>query len=215
VRGPVRKLAQWLVVAGCLGLSAGCGVLDQLGGRSSRNKAPALAPTISSEGQIVLSHLDYLAQVVRASPAARAEIVDYARRTAAVDPTVTNQLRYALVLALPGVAGSDTAAARTELSALLASPERLLPAEQALAQVMLRDVDARLALLNENEQLSLKASSELRAREQALTRRLQAQAADIERLQQEVEEAEAKLKAVAELEKSLAQRQAAPKEPQP
>jgi hypothetical protein len=168
-----------------------------------------------SEGQIVLSHLDYLYQVTRASPADQAGMVDDARRAAATDPTVINQLRYALVLALPGVAGSDSAAARTELNALLASPERLLPAEQALAQVMLRDVDARLTLVSENEQLGLKASSDLRAREQALTRRLQVQAADIERLQQAVEEAEAKLKAVAELEKSLAERQAAPKGPQP
>ena len=211
----MRKLAQWLLVAGCVGLSAGCGVLDQLGGGSSRNKAPALAPTTSSEGQVVLSHLDYLAKAVQASPADQAGIVDDARRAAAADPTVTNQLRYALVMTLPGVAGSDTATARAELNALLASPERLLPAERALAEVMLRDVNARLALLNENEQLSLKASSELRAREQALNRRLQAQAADIERLQQAVEEAEAKLKAVAELEKSLAQRQVAPKGPQP
>lgn len=207
--------ARLLLVASCIGLAAGCGLVDELGGRSARNKTPTLAPAPSPEGRIVMAHLDYLARAAAASPAGQAEMVDEARRAAAVEPTTTNQLRYALVLALPGVASSNSATARTELSALLASPERLLPAERALAEVMLRDVDTRLALLSENEQLGLKASSELRAREQALSRRLQAQAADIERLQRQVEEAEAKLKAVAELEKSLAERQAAPKGSQP
>jgi hypothetical protein len=211
----VRRTVQWFLVTGCIGLAAGCGVLDDFHLRSSRSKAPVQTPQPAPEGPVVLAHLGQLTRAAEASPAGQAEIVDEARRTAATDPTATHRLRYALILSLPGIAGADAAAARTELSALLASPDGLLAAEQALAQVMLRDVNARLALLSENEQLGVKAGSELRAREQALTRRLQAQAADIERLQQEVEEAEAKLKAVAELEKSLAERQAAPKGPQP
>jgi hypothetical protein len=89
----------------------------------------------------------------------------------------------------------------------------MLPAEQALAYVMFQDVSARLALQSENQRLTADAGSRNDQRVQALNRRLQAQATENAKLKQELDEARAKLEAVAALERSLAERQIQPRTP--
>jgi hypothetical protein len=194
---------------------AGCSLVEDGGmfGRKPKSEPPAAVAPL--ESQLALEHLDLLERLSTASPAGQAEIVELVRREVEVQPGISNQLRYALVLALPGHAGSDPVAARTALGTLLATPERLLPAEQALARVMLQDVNARLALLSENQNLFAEARQEGEERAQALNRRLQAQSAENARLKQELQDALAKLEAVADLERSMAERQAAPKVRQP
>ena len=87
----------------------------------------------------------------------------------------------------------------------------MLPAEQALAYVMFQDVNARLSLVAENQRLVAEAGNrEDRDRLQAANRRIQAQAAENARLKAELDQARAKLEAVAALERSLAERQATP-----
>lgn len=81
--------------------------------------------------------------------------------------------------------------------------------------VMLQDINARLALLSENQRLVAEGDREDKERLQALNRRLQAQSVENARLKQELDEALAKLEAVADLERSLAERQTGPKGTQP
>lgn len=97
-------------------------------------------------------------------------------------------------------------AARDRLGALLAGPELLLPAEVAIANVMQREVDARIALEVTNKRLATESSVQEQSQVQALTRRLQSQTAEIARLRQELSEALAKLEAVATLERNIAER---------
>ena len=134
---------------------------------------------------------------------------------AELSPTSSNRLRHALVLGLPGHAASDPNAARNALDTLLGAPDGLLPAELALAQVARRDVDARLTLLSENQRLVTEAGREEKERQKTLNRRLQAQDEEITRLRKELDEALAKLEAVADLERNMAERKVEPKGRQP
>lgn len=203
-----RTLAPCVFV---LALLAGCNVIDDLGARGAATE-PVL-PTPGPEATLVFDYLSTLETLDRGTPAEQAEIAERARRAASLEPTTANRLRYALVLGLPGHGATDAASARTELGVLLATPERMLPAEVALATVMLRDVNTRLALESENQRLSNQAGRTERDQVQALTRRLQAQASENARLKQQLDEALAKLEAVAALERSLAERQNGPRTP--
>lgn len=198
-----------IALAAATALAAGCSLLETGGGRAEPEPAPSLAP----EAQLVIDYLATLERLAKAAPAEQAEIAQFARRAFELDPTTANHLRHALILALPGHAASDQTAARVELGALLATPERMLPAEQALAYVMYQDVSARLALQSENQRLAADAGSREDQRVQALNRRLQAQAAENAKLKADLEEARAKLEAVAALERSLAERQIQPRTP--
>jgi hypothetical protein len=196
-----------------LGLSAGCSIFDGFG-----QKPPETAPTpaLTLEAKRALDYLDLLDRLAAASPAEQAEIAEQARRVAELSPTPSNRLRQALVLGLPGHAASDPNAARNALDTLLSAPDgRLLPAELALAQVARRDVDARLTLLSENQRLVTEAGREERERQKTLNRRLQAQDEEITRLRKELDEALAKLEAVADLERNMAERKVEPKGRQP
>lgn len=196
-----------------LALSSGCTLLDDF--RQPPPPAPDGASTAAAyEAQTVLGYLTLLDQLARGNPSQQAEIVGQTRHAADSAPTLTNRLRYALVLALPGHASSDPLAAREALTSALSRPEGLLPTEAALAYLALQDVNARLALLSENETLTT-ASRDDKERTQALNRRLQVQVAENARLKQELDDALAKLEAVADLERSLAERQVAPKGSQP
>jgi len=197
------------VALATVALTAGCSLFEGLG---SDPDVPVSSPSLAPEAALVMDHLAVLERLTRAGPAEQAEIAEQARRAADLDPTIAHQLRWGLVLALPGHGGSDPGAARSALGELLASPERLLPAELALAYVTYQEVNARLALLAENQRLSTADTGlEDRERLQAANRRLQAQAAENARLKQELDEARAKLEAVADLERSLAERQAVPR----
>jgi hypothetical protein len=125
-------------------------------------------------------------------------------------PTPTRRLRYACLLATPDHAGSDPNAARSLLDDLIAAPTTLGPAELALAQALRREVDARLSLdaalqasLRDVQSAAGVAETE---RVAAANRRIQALTTENARLKRELDEALAKLEAIAELERSLVNR---------
>jgi len=82
----------------------------------------------------------------------------------------------------PGHGGSDPAAAQKLLAQLLASPELLLPPEQALAQVELAQVELRIVLTEENRRLQQESARNDRERTAAAARRLQAEVDENKRL---------------------------------
>ena len=187
-------------------------MLDRFG-RDQDDAAPS-APTLTPNAQVALEHLAALEQLALASPADQALMIARARAAAEADPRIVNRLRHALLLSLPGSVASDPALARGMLQALLAEePAMLLPAELMLARIALRHVDAQQALAAENQQLANAANRTERERTRDFNRRLQAQAAENAQLQKDLDEARAKLQAVAALERSLAERK--PAEPAP
>lgn len=191
---PERVIALLLAVS----LVAGCKNVDDWSGLKRR---PGTTPTSQTDdGQLVADYLETLDRLGRGGVAEQAEIVDATRTAYLNDPSTRKRLRYAFVLAVPGHAASDAAGARALLGEALATPETMLPSERALADLMVRDLDARLSLSHENQTLRNGSNSEEENRIADLNRRLQAESAEKERLRKELERAEAKLEAIATLE---------------
>jgi hypothetical protein len=192
---PERLIALLVVV----GLVAACSNVDDWSGLKRRKETTPVAQT--DDGQVVAGYLSILDRMGRGGAAEQAEIVESTRNAYLAEPSTQKRLRYAFVLAVPGHAASDPAGARTLLGEALATPETLLPSERALADLMVLNLDARLALARENEALRNGAvASPDDGRIADLDRRLQAEVAEKERLRRELERAEAKLEAIATLE---------------
>lgn len=191
---PDRFIA--LLVALCL--VAGCKNVDDWSGLKRRPGTTPLSQT--DDGQLVAGYLQMLDHLGRGGAAEQAEIIESTRSAYLADPSTQKRLRYAFVLAVPGHAASDPAGARALLGEALATPETMLPSERALAELMVRDLDTRLALTHENQTLRSGSSSAEDNRIAELNRRLQAETAEKERLRRELERAEAKLEAIATLE---------------
>jgi len=185
-----------LVIA--TGLAAGCANVDDWSGMKRRKDTTPVTRT--DDGELVADYLATLDRLGQSGAAQQAEIIESTRNAYLAEPTTRKRLRYAFVLSVPGHAASDPAGARALLGEALATPETLLPSERALADVMVRDLDARLALTRENESLRNGSATEEEQRIAELNRRLQAEIAEKDRLRRELERAEAKLEAIATLE---------------
>lgn len=164
----------------------------------------------AADAQAARQYLAELEELQTATPARQAELLQGARGAAESSPTTTHRLRLALMLAVAGHPGSDPVAARRQLSELLARPELLLPAERALAAVHLSDVEDRLVLIAENRRLQQETSTRERERattvNSAISRRLQAELDENARLRKALEEAQRKLEAVTQVERSITER---------
>jgi hypothetical protein len=180
------------------GLVAGCKNVDEWSGLKRRGDTTPVS--LTDDGQVVADYLQTLDRLGRGGAAQQAEIVESTRNAYLLEPSTQKRLRYAFVLSVPGHAASDPSGARALLGEALATPETMLPSERALADLMVRDLDARLALSRENETLRDGSTALEDTRIADLNRRLQNETAEKERLRRELEQAEAKLEAIATLE---------------
>jgi hypothetical protein len=196
---PERLIALVAIV----GLAAGCTNVDDWSGMKRRKETTPVTHT--DDGALVADYLSTLDRLGRGGAAQQAEIIESTRSAYLLDPTTRKRLRYAFVLSVPGHAASDPAGARALLGEALATPETLLPSERALADLLVRDLDARLALTRENETLRNGSTLQEENRVADLNRRLQAETAEKDRLRRELERAEAKLEAIATLEGATTQ----------
>jgi hypothetical protein len=171
-----------------------------------RNAASAAALT---------EDLQLLQRLAQAAPAEQAEMTAAAQRDYDATPTPTRELRYALILALPGHPGTDQQHAQRLLRELMANPEMLLSGERALAFLELQQIDDHLTLEAENRRLQGDAVRADRERQGTANRRLQVEADENARLRRELEEARAKLDAIANIERSLNERKPSNQGPQP
>jgi len=191
---PERFIA--VIVALCL--VSGCKSVDDWSGLKKRKDTTPVTHT--DDGQVIAGYLATLDRLGRGGAAEQAEIIESTRNAYLAEPSTQKRLRYAFVLAVPGHAASDPTGARSLLGEALATPETLLPSERALADLMVRDLDARLSLTLENETLRSGSTPQEDNRIADLNRRLQAETAEKDRLRRELERAEAKLEAIATLE---------------
>ncbi len=187
-----------ILLAALAGLAAGCANVDDWKGMKRRGDTTPVTQT--DDGLLVADYLETLDRLGRGGSAEQAEIIQSTRTAYLAEPSTGKRLRYAFVLSVPGHAGSDPAGARALLGEALATPQTLLPSERALADLMVRDLDARLALAHENETLRNGSASAEESRVADLNARLQAETAEKDRLRREIERAEAKLEAIATLE---------------
>jgi hypothetical protein len=185
------------------GLLAGCKNVDNWSGLKKRKQMTPVS--LTDDGQIVAGYLATLERMGRGGAAEQAEILETTRTAYLIDPSTRKRLNYAFVLAVPGHVASDPAGARSLIGEALATPETMLPSERALAELMVRDLDARLALTRENEVLRNGSNTSEQDHIADLNRRLQAESAEKDRLRRELERAEAKLEAIATLEGGTAE----------
>jgi len=197
-------LPNWLRTAACA-LAVGWITACSVGGPFARQKPAAPAePEHMQDLSPVTPLLEMMGNLPKVDPGRQAELFQSVKDAAELTPTTSNKLRYALALATPGYSGSDPVAAQRQLSELLARPETLLPAERALAQVELKEVEQRLILQAENTRMRDDAlHDESRDKLQAVNRRLAAESDENVRLRKALDEARAKLEAVTHIERSI------------
>ena len=196
-----------LVVAALLSVAT-LGGCTSTGG-AGQQRAPAAPPVVdrnTTSAMLLASYLEMLQRLVQGGLAEQAEILSSTKRDFEVAQTPSHQLRYALVLATPGHAGTDLERAQQLLRGLTASPESLLPSERALAILELQQVDRVLALNSENQRLQASAERTDREHVTALNKRLQTEIDENAQLRKDLDEAHAKLDAITNIERSLNKR---------
>ena len=124
-------------------------------------------------------------------------------------------MRYALALGAAGHANSNPVEAKRLISELLASPNTLDPTETTFANAYLREFDARVALYAELARQREESEQKLKSLDATADRRADALAAENKQLKRALAEAERKLEAVAEMERSLLEQAGAEAEPPP
>jgi hypothetical protein len=192
-------LCAWLVLA------AGC---DSLGGLSTAHPAAGRPNEgVDRDTQVAVLLADTIQSLQRlstGSPTEQAEIVTASRQSYERAAGGSAQLRYALVLATPGQPGRDPAQARVLLRELAARPETLAPVERALGQFELAQLDRELGLVSDNERLqAIVTHSVDQDRLAAANRRLQTELDDNAKLRHQLDEAQAKLDTIANIEPNL------------
>jgi hypothetical protein len=155
---------------------------------------------------LLASTIQTLQRLSQGSPAEQAEILTTARQGYERAPLSGAQLRYALVLATPGHPARDAEHARTLLRELAAQPEALQPVERALTLVELAQLERELGLKADNDRLQAEAQRGERERNTLTARRLQAELEENARLRRQLEEAQAKLDAIANIERNISER---------
>jgi hypothetical protein len=189
-------------------LLAGCSTIDEL----RDGPAGPAAPTAEAVQAAQLnSYSSALGQLVQGSPAEQAELLAGAR--GAYDPARAGPaaLRYGLMLAAPNHAGHDAPQAQKILRETLSRPELLSGAERSLAIVESQRIDAELRATAEVDRLTAELQRERDRQRNAATsaslaRRLQTEMDENARLRKALDEARAKLDAIANIERSISDR---------
>jgi len=190
-----------LTAAAALTLAA-CAALN---GPHAAPPAPVVNSAATSS-TVLGDDLQVLQRLVQAPPAEQAEIVASAQRDYDSAPTPSRELKLALILATPGHPAADLPKAQGLLRELMANPETLLPGERALTFLELSQIDDHLTLDAENRRLQADAARADKERTASANHRLQTEMDENARLRKELEEARAKLDAIANIERSLNER---------
>jgi hypothetical protein len=170
---------------------------------------PVAASTTSAEtvqAELLASYMRVLQTVVEGTPTEQAEVLDEARRGYEQARQGPASLRYGLLLAAVHP-GHDPQNALRLLRETMAHPELLSPVERALAVVETARVEKELGLAAENARLVTQAQQEQERQRSvpasaALTQQLRTERDENARLRKELEDAKAKLEAIANIERS-------------
>lgn len=184
-------------------LTAGCAAL--MAGRANTAPAPPASPVSSSATQLT-EDLAVLQRLQQGAPAQQAEIAAGAQREYDTAPTPSRELKLALVLATPGHPATNLPKAQGLLRELTANPQMLTPAERSLSALELSQIDDYLTLTEENRRLQSDAARAAQERTANANHRLQTEMDENARLRKELDEAHAKLDAIANIERSLNER---------
>jgi hypothetical protein len=194
-----------LLLALCL---AGCATkpVAEPVAQPPRSDSSASEDRDAAAAMLVGSIFQSMQRLSQAAPAEQAELLSAARASFERTPSGSVQLRYALLLAAPSHPGRDLPLAQTLLRQLTAQPETLVPIERAVAATELAQIDREMHLKADNDRLQTEAQREDRERTTATQRRLQAEIDENAKLRKQVEDVQAKLDAIANIERNLTDR---------
>jgi hypothetical protein len=204
-RGPTSRASVAAMAIATVALSTGCADLTASREAPTRPAAPVVDRNAASAA-VVNDYVQLLQKLIQGAPAEQAEIVATAQRDYETAPTPSRQLRFALVLGTPGHPAADLPRAQRLLRELMANPEMLMTGERALTLVELQQIDDILTVEAENRRLQSDAVRADREKTSTANRRLQSEQDENARLRKELEEARAKLDAIANIERSLNER---------
>lgn len=175
---------------------------------AQRPQAPA-KPVIdhkAASAEALADDLAVLDKLISAEPDQQMQILGTAEQDFRTTPTPSRKLRLALILGTPDQAGSDLPRAEEMLSQLANDPQSsLLPSERTLVTLQLKQIGDYLTLAAENRTLqavAARGADELTP----LKHRLDGAAGENAKLRKQLQEAQAKLAAIANIEKSLNER---------
>jgi hypothetical protein len=185
---------------------AACANLDT--GHTTPHVAAQAAP--APPPSALAPYLATLADMAPGDPARQQATLATALAAAQQSPSAANRLRYALALGSAGRTGSDPVEAKRLVTEILAGPNDLAPEELELANACLREFDARVALYAELARQREESNQKLLAVDRSADKREEALTAENAKLRKRLAEAERKLEAVAEMERSLQEPTPAP-----
>lgn len=186
--------------------AAACAPLPPKGPGTAQDSMPPSSANFTG----VSTYLDLLSAMGPGNPSLQAATFESARSAWQAAATPQNTLRYGLLLGAPGHLASNPAEAGRLLARLLDAPDGLAPEEVKLARVFLREFEARLALYADLAREREQWEGRLHTTEYAARAQAAASAAESARLRRERDALKEKLDAIAEIERSMMERDTEP-----
>jgi hypothetical protein len=159
----------------------------------------------AASSQALADDFALLGKLMSSSPEQQMEITGTAEEDFQGTPSSSRKLLLALILGTPDQAGADLPRAHQMLAELASEPQSsLLPGERSLVALQLKQIGDYLTLEKENRTLAADAARTEQIA--ALKHRLDGAAGENAKLKKQLQEARAKLAAIANIEKSLNER---------
>jgi hypothetical protein len=152
------------------------------------------------EAETYLSKIQLLAT---GDPATQVEIYADTESRSTLTPDPSTNLMFALVLATPGHSEYNPENAQSMLRELLTQKALMTPAEIALADIYLKSVEQVIVLRSEARRLRQSTSRAAQTEAQAINQRIATVESENRRLRRELAEAEDKLQAISNIERSI------------
>ena len=192
-------------------------------GTVPERQQPLPPPSAESPGEdrdvqaavLIADTFQTMQRLAQSPPAEQAEILSAARESYQRAPQGGAQLRYALLLATPGHPGRNPQQAQSLLRELVAQPERLVPVERAVVLVELSQLNREIELQASSQRLQTDSARVDQEHSAAAQHRLQAEIDENAALRKALDAAQAKLNAIASIERNLAERKTSPEVHQP
>jgi uncharacterized phage infection (PIP) family protein YhgE len=194
-----RRTATVIGLLPLLLVLASCADFEARQAASSQPVPSASTPAPTS----LAPYLEAIANMAPGDSARQQAELSSALAAAQQSRSSANTLRYALVLGCAGHKDSNPVEAKRLLADLLAGSNDLNTQERELANAYLREFDARVALYAELARQREESEQKLKSNDSSAAKRADALAAENARLKKQLAEAERKLEAVAEMERSL------------
>lgn len=202
--GKLTLLAWLTAVAGCVTAPA-----------QDATRQEAAAPVSAQARSELAPYVDLLSGMASSDPALQRATLESAAIAASQAPSGSHRLQHAIALGMAGHAGSNPVEGQRLLGELLSGRSELTAGETALASAFFSEFGSRVALYAQLARQQERALEQAQARDESAEQRMLALAGENARLKRALAQAERKLRAVAEMERSLLEQAVEPVEPPP